>query len=628
MSTICGRDAELSALDSAFAGVGPRRHVLVVIRGARGIGKSALLTAFSRRTSDALVLSAAFRDAVPPWDEFGATAVLAMTHRHFEEFAERRLAASVEAVRGLTRPLTYRSPEGRAALLTELARLFARLSRQREFVLLADDVDALPAQALAALCPPRSLIVATCTDDAGLGRMADHVLDVGPLPAEFVGPLLARATGAAFDESTLRRLFTALGPLSRHPATLLSTVDELRRDGRLAVVHGRTCITDDKPVLVPAQLCDFDAVARHLLAMAPFNLDDLPLLVDGSLAEYGSTVDELVRRNVLACDADGRVTCPVPALASRVIFENGSPEPTAEPVRVPARHTGLVHDFRTGDWTAVLAAARRLELGPSTELLRMARLLAAEVCTEQGDERQAMAWLKAGPTDERLAVLRAWVESGLRMRLGEHRAAFDLGWRAHCQAQGTLPGRKRLLMRLIVIAVLDGDHDRAAMVLNEITDPSLELFARSAIQHDLDGLHEYADLARLRGHLPELLTVCLLAGGLAPEPRPWLHEAHEIATRLGARPLRARARDLMRLRGVSTPRRAAQTATALSATELRIATLIRHGRTNRQIAVALQMSEKTVEYHLSRVFTKTGARTRVDVATAMVKCRSVEAISA
>lgn len=626
MPSICGRDAELSALDSAFAGVGPRRHVLVAIRGARGVGKSALLTAFARRTPEALVLSMAFRD-VPSWDEFGATAVLSMAHQRFAEFTERRIAASVEAVRGLTRPLTYRSPEGRAALLAELARLFGRLSRRRDFVLLADDVDALPAKALAALCPPRSLVVATCTDDVGLGDMADHVLELGPLPADCVGPLLARTTGAAFDESTLRRLRDALGPLSRHPATLLSTVDELHRAGRLAVVHGRACVADDTPVLVPAHLCDFGAVGRRLLAMTPFALDDLPRLVDGSSVEYGNAVDELVRRNVLACDTDGQVTCPVPALVARVVFENGSSEPTAEPVRLPARHSGLVHDYRTGDWTAVLAAARRLELVGPTEQLEMARLLAAEVCTEQGDERQSMAWLDAGRADEHLAVLRAWVESGLQLRLGNRRAAFDLGWRAYSEAKGQAPGRKRLLMRLIVIAVLDGDHNRAALVLDEIADPSLLLFARAAIQHDLDGLRQAADHFRRRGHLPELLTVCLLAGGLAAEPQSWLHEAHEIAIRLGARPLRTRARDLMRLRGVSTPRSTPHRATALSSTELRIGTLIRQGRTNRQIAVALQMSEKTVEYHLSRVFTKTGARTRVGVAAAMVKGR-IEAISA
>ena len=634
MSSIHGRDAELAALDSAFADIGPRRHVLAVIRGRQGIGKSALLTAFHRRAPDALVLTAAFGDTAPPWDEFGVTALLAMAHQHFAEFTEPRVALSVETVRGLARPRTYQTPQGRSRLQAELTRLFGRLSQRRKVVLLADDVDALPSVALAALCAPRSLVVATCTEDRGVGELADHVVELGPLPADCVGSLLAKATGAAFDESTLRRLLTALGPLSRHPATLLSTVDDLAREGSLAVVHGRTCMADDTVVRVPAEhpaVAMLRSSVGHRLVSGTFGLDDLPQLVTtlvGTLAEHGRAVDELVRLKVLDCRPDGRLTCPSPALAARVLAETYGVTTVAP---VSSLHRQVVRGCRTGDWSAVLAAARRLELaGPrAAAMLSAARLLAAEVCAEQGDDRQAMAWLAAD--DGHLPVLRAWVESGLRMRLGDLGAAFDLGWPAYLDAQDNEPGRQRLLMRLMVIAVLDGDHERAVMVLDEIedqlTDSALLLFARAAVRHDLDGLRRAADLIRRRGHRPELLTICMVAGGLAAEPRSWLNEAHELATSLGARPLRARARDLMRLRGVSTPRTTADRTTTLSGTELQIGTLIRRGRTNRQIAVALRMSEKTVEYHLSRVFTKTGARTRVGVAAAMVKGR-LEAISA
>ena len=41
------------------------------------------------------------------------------------------------------------------------------------------------------------------------------------------------------------------------------------------------------------------------------------------------------------------------------------------------------------------------------------------------------------------------------------------------------------------------------------------------------------------------------------------------------------------------------------------------GRTNREIAGALHLSEKTVENHLSRIFGKLGATSRLQVATAM-----------
>ena len=50
---------------------------------------------------------------------------------------------------------------------------------------------------------------------------------------------------------------------------------------------------------------------------------------------------------------------------------------------------------------------------------------------------------------------------------------------------------------------------------------------------------------------------------------------------------------------------------AWSATEERIVALISRGRTNRQIGSELGLSEKTVESHLTRLFAKSGCRSRV-----------------
>lgn len=48
------------------------------------------------------------------------------------------------------------------------------------------------------------------------------------------------------------RLLTAFGPLGQHSVTLLSTVDNLCRADRLAVVHGHNCVADDCPTTLPA----------------------------------------------------------------------------------------------------------------------------------------------------------------------------------------------------------------------------------------------------------------------------------------------------------------------------------------------------------------------------------------
>ncbi len=58
---------------------------------------------------------------------------------------------------------------------------------------------------------------------------------------------------------------------------------------------------------------------------------------------------------------------------------------------------------------------------------------------------------------------------------------------------------------------------------------------------------------------------------------------------------------------------------SLSEREREVAVLVEDRLTNREIAERLVLSEKTVERHLSRIFVKLGARTRVEVARALQK---------
>jgi DNA-binding CsgD family transcriptional regulator len=52
----------------------------------------------------------------------------------------------------------------------------------------------------------------------------------------------------------------------------------------------------------------------------------------------------------------------------------------------------------------------------------------------------------------------------------------------------------------------------------------------------------------------------------------------------------------------------------LTATELRIARLVAAGLSNREVAGAAYVTEKTVEAHLTRIYRKTGVRTRRELA--------------
>ena len=66
------------------------------------------------------------------------------------------------------------------------------------------------------------------------------------------------------------------------------------------------------------------------------------------------------------------------------------------------------------------------------------------------------------------------------------------------------------------------------------------------------------------------------------------------------------------------PRRRASRPGGLTRREAQVADLVAAGRTNRQIARALTISEKTVEVHVHNVIAKLGAQSRTEVATWVV----------
>ena len=55
----------------------------------------------------------------------------------------------------------------------------------------------------------------------------------------------------------------------------------------------------------------------------------------------------------------------------------------------------------------------------------------------------------------------------------------------------------------------------------------------------------------------------------------------------------------------------------LTAAERRIADLVAEGRTNREVAAALFIGERTVETHLSHIYAKLGVRSRTELARSL-----------
>ena len=98
-----------------------------------------------------------------------------------------------------------------------------------------------------------------------------------------------------------------------------------------------------------------------------------------------------------------------------------------------------------------------------------------------------------------------------------------------------------------------------------------------------------------------------------------------MLTRIGAKPwIEQAVRTLAWLDGTSTdapssvPKEPSSALASLSATEARIAAMVREGASNREIATRMFLSVKTVEATLTRIYRKLGVRSRTQLSSRLV----------
>ncbi|MEU8242965.1 LuxR family transcriptional regulator [Actinoplanes missouriensis] len=101
------------------------------------------------------------------------------------------------------------------------------------------------------------------------------------------------------------------------------------------------------------------------------------------------------------------------------------------------------------------------------------------------------------------------------------------------------------------------------------------------------------------------------------EARTELRAAYEALSGIGARFLAARAERELTAAGEAVHRRPGGRRAELTSQETAIAQLAVTGRTNAEIAAALFLSPRTVEWHFRKIFTKLGITSRRDLATAL-----------
>ena len=116
--------------------------------------------------------------------------------------------------------------------------------------------------------------------------------------------------------------------------------------------------------------------------------------------------------------------------------------------------------------------------------------------------------------------------------------------------------------------------------------------------------------------LLELGTILRRAGRRSEAGRA-LGEAVELARACGARLLQERADAELEVAGTRVQRAARRGADALSPSERRVVGLAIEGLSNRQIAEALFVTRKAVEWHLGNAYRKLDVRSRGELAGAL-----------
>jgi DNA-binding CsgD family transcriptional regulator/tetratricopeptide (TPR) repeat protein len=312
--------------------------------------------------------------------------------------------------------------------------------------------------------------------------------------------------------------------------------------------------------------------------------------------------------------------------------------------QLPVALIGLaMDDTRRGDFAgadALLAEADAV--CEATGGARIASGTAAHVAALRGNQAEVTALVeaviaKAEGTRQGASVNYAhWVTAILYLGLGHYANALAAAQRAAQNAGQSMS--IWVLPDLIEAAARSGNPDIAAGALNRLATTSqaggtdfglgLEARCRALVNQGAAAEDLYREAIERLGRTrlrPDLARAHLLYGEWLrrvkrrADARAQLRTAHKMLDAIGMETFAERARRELMATGETIHKRSIMTIITLTAQEAHIARLAADGLSNPEIGARLFLSARTIEWHLSHVFTKLGIGSRRELRTALAQ---------
>lgn len=303
--------------------------------------------------------------------------------------------------------------------------------------------------------------------------------------------------------------------------------------------------------------------------------------------------------------------------AERGIVAGAHPSPAARRAPPPSlsRLSAAVLALRVGDWSSVRAIADEHAAADQeiTHVDGIIAALAAETWLRQDQAARAEQLLDGVHSEQLFGHVIGWAAAGVDLAQGRPGpAAANLAeLDQRCRRLGYLTGRELVLSRKVDAELAAGDRQAAERTADELGELVARINTRQARLYWLVArlaIRPADRIAEAAAQLADELGDRFLAARAQLSTADTLRTAYGTFRELGALHWQKLAADLLRDNGITV-----RPPTVLADADRKLIEMIAAGATNGDVAAALGVTEKAVEGRLTRLYRRTGLRSRADL---------------